>query len=71
MNLFEDLSPVFTRNRDVAEIQTPFISDKNVNKQSPSTKKSTILDLEYDPIDDLKKIKANIPLYEIWKIPII
>ena len=41
-------------------------------KNQPSNTKSTpSLDLEYDLVEDLKRIRANISIHELLKLPVI
>ena len=53
----------------------PFEASKNVlpkqSKQTEIKQRLTAPDLEYDLIEDLKKLRANIYVFELLKFPII
>lgn len=74
LNVFEeDFGYVCTYawSKALAESQIQPVADKNIDKHSPNTKKSTVSDIEYNPIYYLKGINASISLYELCKIPVI
>ena len=51
---------------------TPDDSLATKTKNQPSNTKSALcLELEYDLVEDLKKIRANISIYQLLKFPII
>ena len=64
--------PYNTRNHpttnDVPSTSQP---DKNMSSSKTPNHKETIPHLEYDFIEDLKKTRANISMYELMKFPAI
>jgi len=66
--------PYNTRNHPVQnnDISSTSNQDKNNNiPKNSNINEESIPKLEYDVIDDLKKLKANISVYELLKIPAI
>ena len=63
-----DQIPDFTiTSQDPRQFRTPpKPSEENVSANKPQSTRQLI---EYDIVEDLKKIKANVPLFEMCKIP--
>ena len=62
------------KNQSPGESSTTPTDDSSTvkTKNQPSNTKSVpSLDLEYDLVEDLKKIRANISIYELLKLPVI
>jgi hypothetical protein len=67
--------PYNTRSKSQSKYQNksaPEANKNTVSKQSrqvETTKNYAFFDLDYDPIEDLKRLKENISIYEILKFP--
>ena len=62
--------PYNTRNRPLPENLTPTTSDQDRNNKSqknPNQNHQSTPSLEYNVIDDLRKLKANISVFELLK----
>jgi hypothetical protein len=70
---FEIVHPYNTRSK--AQTKPAAETSKNVfpkqTKQTETRKKSAAPTLEYDLIEDLKKLRANIFVFELLKFPLI
>jgi hypothetical protein len=72
----ENQHPYNTRSKYQSNSQNPSpVPNKNTTsnqkKQTKAPKNFFVPDLDYDPIEDFKKLKANISIYELLKFPYI
>ena len=63
-----DKIPEFTITSQSPE-QNRILPKPNEEKVSADKSLSIKQQLEYDVVEDLKKIKANVPLFEMCKVP--
>jgi len=69
-------TPSSSQTKDVVPKSKDIVSKQKDHTGEPKTadnskKSSQISELDYDPIEDLKRIKENISIYELFKLPSI